>query len=450
MIRDLEEPIADTTEGQDMTARAGSYFPGQSASTLYAMAGDDCSLHFDLNTLTEKQLADHVSNIELTAMLQVALLYIGKPTDHVALFDAFQLAPWRQTLDFYRRAFAEMGVPPVPEANCHYYPREGFYEAVAAGAVDTDLITLYLVSGSNAVLHRSDAALSVSRLVNSKMQLAADAAQWGIPVPETLVCRKRDLGGVEVSRFFAAHDNQVMLKLKGLAGARNVTSVSGVAECVDYVAEYADDMEIVLQRKLSADEFTEMTVDLIVRDDRIEIANVRRILFADGLWVGNQLGGDVRVEPAHERTLIRVGEYVRELGYSSPEGFNCGIDYFVSADELLVTEINARWTGGLFPAEMIKRLDLTARGAIAFFDMVSRDGLERYLAFTEHTLHSRRADRFASVPLGFSPFAMTMEGREMHPVWQMVVGDIEAFKAAKGKALAPGDLPTADKISLSF
>lgn len=448
-MRSLGGSIARQTEGEAMTARAGSYFPGQSASTLFAMAGDDCSLHFDLNKLTRKQLADHVSNIELTAMLQVALLYVGKAADHVALFDEFQQPPWRQTLDFYRHAFSEMGVPPVPESNCHYYPREGFYEAVAADTVATDLVTLYMVSGSNAVLHRSDAALSVSRLVNSKMQLAQDAVRWGIPVPDTLVCRKGDLGNAEVSRFFDAHDNQVMVKLKGLAGARNVTGVTSLADCLDYVAEYAEDMEIVLQRRLHADEFTEMTVDLIVRDDSIEIANVRRILFADGLWVGNQIGGGVTVNPAHEHALLRVGEYVRDLGYSSPEGFNCGIDYFVSADELLVTEINARWTGGLFPAELIKRLDVNAQGAVAFFDMVSRDGFERYLDFTEQHLHPRRDERFASVPIGFSPFPMPVEGREMHPVWQMVVGDIEAFKASKRGALAPGDLPTADKISLS-
>ena len=51
---------------------AHSYFPNQSRSTLFAMAGDDCSLYFDLDKLTPKQHADHVSNIELTAMLQVA------------------------------------------------------------------------------------------------------------------------------------------------------------------------------------------------------------------------------------------------------------------------------------------------------------------------------------------------------------------------------------------
>ena len=70
--------------------RAGSFFPGQHYSSLYAMAGDDCSLHFDLEDLTEKQQADHLSNVELTAMLQVALACIGHRHDHLALFDAYQ------------------------------------------------------------------------------------------------------------------------------------------------------------------------------------------------------------------------------------------------------------------------------------------------------------------------------------------------------------------------
>ena len=58
------------------------------------MAGDDCSLHFDLDALTEKQRADHLSNIELTAMLQVALACVGHHKDHLALFDTFQSDNW--------------------------------------------------------------------------------------------------------------------------------------------------------------------------------------------------------------------------------------------------------------------------------------------------------------------------------------------------------------------
>ena len=35
--------------------KAGSFFPSLKYSSLFAMAGDDCSLFFDLKNLTEKQ-----------------------------------------------------------------------------------------------------------------------------------------------------------------------------------------------------------------------------------------------------------------------------------------------------------------------------------------------------------------------------------------------------------
>ena len=63
------------------TKPAGPFVPGCTATTRYSMAGDDCSLHFDLNHLTAKQREDHHSNQVLTAMLQVALMYIAKPED---------------------------------------------------------------------------------------------------------------------------------------------------------------------------------------------------------------------------------------------------------------------------------------------------------------------------------------------------------------------------------
>lgn len=433
-------------------AQAGPYAPGQTKSVLYAMAGDDCSLYFDLDSLTPKQMADHVSNIELTGMLQVALHYMGKPADHVAMFDAFRSEPWRTTLDFYHGAYARMGIEPIPLEHCHFHPRDNFYDSVAQsvadGAVATDLLGLYLISGSNAVLHGSDDALAVSRRVNSKMQLAADARAHGIPVPETLVCTKADLDSDSAAAFLRRHDNQVMLKILGLAGARNVTTVTSLAEARKYLQEYEPGMEVVLQRKLAAEEFTEMTVDLTVSEHDIEIANVRRILFSDGLWVGNLIGGSVTLDPAHEAVLLKVGEYVREQGYGSAEGYNCGIDYFISDEEILITEINARWTGGLFPARMTRALGLGGTDVVAFFDIVSLDGLGRYLDFHDRHLHPAGGGAFSSIPLGFSPYPFPMAGRKMVYVWQMVAGDLEAFKAAKQQALAPGDLPTADNISL--
>ena len=426
---------------------AHSYFPNQSRSTLFAMAGDDCSLYFDLDKLTPKQHADHVSNIELTAMLQVAHLYMGKPADHVAMFNEFQAEPWQGALRFYHQCFAQMGTDPVRWEHIHFHPSNGFYESVAASPPDVDSTTIYLVSGSNEPLHQSERALAVSRAINSKMVLARNAAAYDIPVPETLVCKKADLGSASVADFFARH-GEVMLKIMGLAGARNVTSVATQAAAAAYLEEYDDSLEIVLQRKLPAAEFTEMTVDLIISDASIEIANVRRILFADGLWVGNLIGGSVQVSDAQREVLLRVGAYARELGYTDPAGLNCGIDYFVSPTETLVTEINARWTGGLFPAEMTKRLNLGDTDVVAFFDTVTRAGFERYQQFVAAHLHPRPGQAFANVPIGFSPFPLTLEGQEHLFLWHMVVGDVEAFKAAKRAALGASDLPTADKLSL--
>ena len=424
-----------------------SYFPNQTATVLYAMAGDDCSLYFDIENLTPKQQADHTSNIDLTGMLQVANLYMGKPQDHAAMFDQFLTPPWSDLLNFYQRAFDEMGTQPITPSHRHFYPRDTFYSGVADNHPNVDLTTLYLVSGSNAPLHRSSAALEVSRAVNSKMVLARNAAEAGIPVPETLVCTKADLQSDRVAAFLAKH-GEVMLKIMGLAGSRNVTSITNVQAGVDYIREYQADMEVVLQRKLAPDEFTEMTVDLVISNDEITVANVRRILFADGLWVGNLIGSSVLLTPAQEAVLLRVGEYVRNLGYVDANGLNCGIDYFVSDSEVLVTEINARWTGGLFPAEMTKRLELGNANVVAFFDTICKESLTQYQAFVSDNLYPQPEAAFANVPIGFSPYPITLEGQEMVFIWHMVVGDLDAFKEAKARALGKQDMRTADQLSL--
>ncbi len=427
--------------------KAHSYFPNQSVPVLYAMAGDDCSLYFDLDALTPKQQADHTSNIELTAMLQVAHLYIGKPSDHAALFDEFRKSPWRELLDYYHGAFARMGTAPIDVQHRHFYPRDDFYARVAHKHPDVDLITLYLISGSNAVLHGSDRALDVSRAVNSKMVLARNAEAHGIPTPQTLVCTKAELDSKRVDEFLRQH-GEVMLKIMGLAGARNVTAISSREAAAAYLAEYEDSMELVLQRKLAADEFTEMTVDLIISDTDIRIANVRRILFADGLWVGNLIGGSVPLTEAHRAALLKVGAYARELGYVAPEGLNCGIDYFVNGDEILITEINARWTGGLFPAEMTKRLNLGDTDVVAFFDTVTVSSLPDYQAFLDQHLYPDTRAGFANVPIGFSPFPLRVDDHDHVFIWHMVVGDLDAFKRAKRQALGAADMPTADRLSL--
>ena len=431
--------------------KAGSYFPGTHYSSLYAMAGDDCSLFFDLDSLTEKQRADHLSNIELTAMLQVALACIGHPEDHLALYDAYQKPEWQETLKRYHNFFTSMAKDVVPMAHFSYHPKYTYYESVANYINEypglTDVANLYMSSGSNRVIHQNDELLAINRNVNSKKHFADNAPEFGIPVPDTLVTTKSDMHSAMVADFFKKHDNRIILKLLGLAGARNVAPVSSIAEMQAYVAEYDSDMVILLQERLPLDFFTEMTVDLVVSTSDIRIANIRKILFADGLWVGNLIGDTVSLTDEQTRTLLHVGEYARQQGYVTTEGSNCGIDFFIGKDgSVMVTEINARWTGGLFPAQILTQINTGGRDAVPFFDMVLIEEKEAYVDFVARYLVGEHEGDFAMVPIGFGCFPVPLDGKDYFYTWQMVIGDFEAFKQAKKKELAPGVMITADII----
>ena len=106
----------------------------------------------------------------------------------------------------------------------------------------------------------------MSQKINSKMHLARNASKVGIPVPETLVCKKSELENLNVTEFLNNYGPEVMLKVMGLSGARNVTSVDSIMSAREYLKEYSDDLELVLQRKLDHSKWTEMTVDLLISD----------------------------------------------------------------------------------------------------------------------------------------------------------------------------------------
>ena len=425
--------------------KVGSFIPEQSASTLYAMAGDDCSLHHDLSSLTPKQQVDHQENQVLTCALQVALVGLGKNSDHVALGAPFTDPTWRELLGHYGEMFAAMGLESVPERQWQFHPLDGYYESVAASLPEVDLTNLYMISGSNQPLHQNPGALAVSRNVNSKLHFAEHAPLAGLPVPRTEVYSKRAIRERGADRLFSDLQNGVMVKLLGLAGSRNVFAVDSVEDCLDQIAEYDDDAQILLQEKLDIGKWREMTVDLTITPQEITISNVRQILFAGGKWVGNYISPELEVPEAHRAVLMQVGAYARDHGHVAQEGINCGIDYFVSGDEVIVTEINARWTGGLFPAEFLRRLAIT-QPAVAFFDMVPVAQVDAVRAFQREHLFPATGDAFAYVPMGFTPFAMEIEGAERYFVWQIVVGDFAAFVEAKRRALPEDAFPTADLI----
>ena len=141
-----------------------------------------------------------------------------------------------------------------------------------------------------------------------------------------------------------------------------------------------------------------------------------------------------------------MGEYARRQGHVSEEGSNCGIDYFIDGDDVIVTEINARWTGGLFPAEFLRRLNVK-EPAIAFFDTVPIEQIPSLKTFQKDCLHGcSNANSFSYIPMGFCPFSMDINGTSSALFWQVVVGDFKSFVHAREQVLPDGAFPTAASI----
>ncbi|MDA0338988.1 MAG: hypothetical protein O2910_04000, partial [Proteobacteria bacterium] len=390
--------------------RAAPFYPGQKMSTTFAVSVDDTSLHFDINDLTPKQKKDDEESRDLMGFLQVAHIGIGKPADHVMMYEEFGTAPWPARVETYAEFFNKMGIDTIPPEHRHLIAKEGYYDKVAKSLPDTDSITLYLTSGTNRVLYNDVEAYRISQNVNSKFHFAENAPGYGIPVPETLVTTKGELDSADVQAFMDKYNHNVMLKTSGLAGARNVTAVGSLDEAKAYVAEYDASMPVLLQQKLDFSRWTEMTADLFVSNTDIHITNFRKIMFADGIWVGNLIGPDVEVTDAHRRELIKIGEYARSHGHCEPEGVNCGVDYFIDDDGgFIVTEINARWTGGLFPTEIIRQAGAQQETCIAFVDMVRGDKFDTYLNFIEQNLYKNSDGPFTVLPVGCSPIPQKLE-----------------------------------------
>jgi hypothetical protein len=278
------------------------------------------------------------------------------------------------------------------------------------------------------------------------VHFALNAPAAGIPVPTTKIYQKSEIEAGAASPFFESNEKGLMVKLLGLAGARNVFTAANAEECLSIIEEYETDVEVLLQEIIDTERFQEMTVDLTITPDDITINNVRKILFAGGKWVGNYISHDLIMSDSHRKQLINVGNYARNQGHVAEEGTNCGIDYFIAGDEVIVTEINARWTGGLFPAQFLRKLNIK-EPAIAFFDTIPVDQIEIVQSFQREYLYGISSrNSFQCIPMGFCPFKMEIDGASKILIWQIVVGDFKSFVGACKDRFAQAGFPIADSI----
>ncbi len=428
----------------------GSYSPGLKAPTLHALRADDIPMYFDMDNLTPKQAADFRESNVIGSMLQTCLMGISKPEDYIAVFEEVMQPPFDDVAKRYNAMMKKVGLSVVPFEHLIPVPIETFYERVAENLPEVEIVDFMMVSSANELLHGSKEAVDVILKLNSKFHFANNAPSFGIPVPESLAVKPPLAGQPEIERLFSRHNNQIIMKLDGMPGGRNVTPVSSVAEADDILAEvYPSATEVVLQQRLNLHDYEEWTVDLLVTNDAIAVDNTRHILLADGNWVGNHIPPSSPLTAEQEALLINVGKYAQSFGYGTAEGSNMGVDYFIGNDgSIVVTEINPRWTAGLLPSEVLKRIGTADKHTIAYFDLVKLDDYAQYLDYAEAHLPGTQNVAFDVIPIGFSPFPLDMEGIEMCYVWLVVRGDFAAYREHVQAQFSPGNFPVATQIPI--
>ena len=429
--------------------KAGAFFPDRQQATFFAMAADDLPLHFDMDKLTEKQKRDHFEQNQLLAILQASLLAISKPADYVGLFEQFSKPPWSAYMAKHHGMMSTLGMPMVPLDNLIYAPVDTYYETLAENLPDVPLVTFLMMSRSNQMIHQDQEAIERMLKLNSKFHFAENAPAFGLPVPETIIAQQPVGDDPAVADFFERHDNQVILKMTGQPGARNVKAVNSLAEVEEFLLDYDASDPVLVQQRLPLDQYEEWTADLYIDDTDVKLDNVRRILVADGLWIGNHIRYENPLTPAQEDVLLQVGHYVKQFGFGSDVGDNMGIDFFIGPEgEVIITEINPRWTAGLFPTQALRRVDRKGQDAVAFFELVAADQYDGFLDFVSQHMPGKSDAPFSIMHLGFSPFEIDMEGTPCIYCWLIVLGDYPAFREAALQQLGEGGLRNGAKVPL--
>jgi hypothetical protein len=314
-----------------------------------------------------------------------------------------------------------------------------------------------MTSGSNNLLHNDPAAYAVSQNVNSKVHFARNAPGFGIPVPDTLVTTKGALKAEEAAAFAAKHDNKLVVKTLGLGGARTVMAADSLQASRDYVAEFDDDMDVILQQRLDLTLYRELTADLIIKPDSITLSGVRGLLFTEDIWVGSLMSPDIAVTEEQHAELMKIGDYVRAQGYVAPEGLICGVDFFVAQEggeedegetPFIAIELNCRWTVGLYSAEIIRRAGAADQPCIAMINLVEEAEIDPVLDFMDQHLYSKSEAGFGLLPVGFSPIPQVTDGKNSYYFWLAVAGDFEAFKRVRNARLGAHILNRADATIL--
>ncbi len=294
--------------------------------------------------------------------------------------------------------------------------------------------------------------LAISKMVNSKIDLVESARKAQFQIPRSVIFSREQLSEKGIQESFDFPNEGLVIKSDGLGGGFNVCRIETFDDCREFIERYPAGTMFVLQSEIDPCHHGEFIADYLVKPESVELLNLRLKLTTEDKWFGNVYSPKFAAWqdlPDLERCINDV----RARGYCSEDGYICGVDFFSPNNDpntQLITDINARWTGGLPVALLIKKLGLEHRTVYSHLDEILEGDLPRYRKLIEaHLLSEQRVDespskQFELFPVSFSP---QIENGKFY-VWLIVTGNYTAFVETKQQYLSQDSLPFAETVAM--
>lgn len=387
---------------------------------LYALDAEESSMIKPESELSEKEKEIDTEYVMNNTTWALSMYAWSKPGDCFMLDDEYKKYP--HIIGWLQKIYNRLGFKLTQ--NIVYAPPKKFAEqAVKIAELENyDVIASICFSFNSKDIYRTESYIEPNVKVNSKTSLFEFAEKFGFSVPKTVNTTIDSLNTI-LSKFNFP-DKSIFLKFNGLGGGNSVKQIKTEDELNTIINSVSGSTEVMIQEKIG-DEYLETISVGLSYPDKIVWWPTRVKMISETNWYGNIFLPDLNLNDTQKENLERIAKAVRENGYCHEKGLLVGFDGFIGKNELLITEINARYYGSCPPTQILTRLGLLGKvQAVSSFDYIHESDAERYMEFFEkHLYDNSKNEDFSVIPMGFSAYLE----KNQRIVNYIVIGNFEAF-----------------------
>lgn len=383
--------------------------PSKVKRNIYCMMGDEALMFCSECTLSKVQYYQHSIINKIIPYYTMALIPVSNSHDILIIDEYYKkyMSIFNKYIDIYRKYNLSFS------KNIVFTKQHNIYQkASEISTIHDNLISICFSYALNEYININN-KLKITALVNSKINLCNIALEAKLSIPFSVVVQKKDL--VKIRTL----ENPFILKTDGMGGGFNVTLINSLQKLQNIIKPFTSQDYFVMQQVLDKTQYQEGIADFCIQKESIVLLNIRTKLVCDGKWFGNIFTSNNKILNLKQFTqLKKCINALRDIGYKSRSGLIVGIDFFFDSTEVYITDINARWTGGLPIALLRQKLNCEHNNGIAYVDKINKNNIQDYLEYCNTNFSQARV-----FPVSFGP----SENRNKFYVWTFIIGNYKQY-----------------------